>query len=184
MPNIKVIIGGIIAAALAIFISKRVSAEQQFDPWQYDTDSDGIISMSEYLAALHDFTLEKITQEQLDAVKLLWEGEPEPEPEPVFYMPPTMDVVISGDGEIAGLYWNCAFSVLITNNGEVAGTQLLAWTDFAENNRSYSITLEPGETYLWTLSQWVNFRTVTSVTMYLQGNWAENNESTGVAQLV
>ena len=100
-----------------------------------------------------------------------------------FYMPAQMEVVVT-NGDIAGMYWNCVFSVLITNKGDAPGTYTINWWDSVDViTGSRQITLQPSESYLWQLSQWVDFRRLASYIMTLQGGWEGDNLSIGEATI-
>ena len=65
----KVIVGGlVIGGIIAGLVIAGKQTEAAFDPWSYDKDGDGYISMSEALAAVHDAVYGKITQAQAEAV--------------------------------------------------------------------------------------------------------------------
>lgn len=104
-----------------------------------------------------------------------------------FYMPPQIEVKIT-DGTILDMYWNCEFSVAITNSGNALGTYtILATGGYAAEpvHRQWTqrITLNPGETYVWKASQWVDFRRISYYKFTLLGDWQGNNYSEGVARL-
>ena len=45
-----------------------------FDPWSYDFNRDGVIGRAEYLQAVSDYFALKITKEQVEQVRALYEG--------------------------------------------------------------------------------------------------------------
>lgn len=99
-----------------------------------------------------------------------------------FFMPPEMEVRVT-DGTILGMYWTCEFSVLITNQGDAPGTHTINWWDNAGViSGSRKITLQPGESYTWHLSQWVDFRRISTYIMNLSGDWEQDNFSQGIAR--
>lgn len=108
--------------------------------------------------------------------------------EPEFYMPAEMNVKVT-DGTILGMYWTCEFSVTITNKGNAPGTHTIEWWDnCGVVGGSRTITLQPGESYSWGYSGWVDFRRlpgdygVSQYTMWLSGDWEANNISSGTAK--
>lgn len=110
--------------------------------------------------------------------------EPEVPPELVnVYMPPKMDVSITGDGDILGMYWQCNFKCPITNMTAVSLTTTIAWEDNVEVNvGSKEIVLTPYGSYEWSLSQLVDFRRVPVYQIELVGDWPEDNRSVGTAK--
>jgi hypothetical protein len=107
------------------------------------------------------------------------EAPPEEQPAADFYMPATMVVSVT-DGQILDMYWNCSVSLTITNHGPVQGTQRVRFWDSVGNlDTTIPITLEPGQTYVFTHSQFVDFRRLPTYTVYAEGDWPQNNKSTG-----
>ena len=115
----------------------------------------------------------------LGAKKL--EPEPEPEPEAQFYMPPKFTrAEITSRWEMPPYYYVMNFECPITNKGDAVETQTIV----VGNNHpdeltpwSFSLTLNPGETYLWKHFQ----NAIWPMTFYLQGDWEVNNYSEGVS---
>jgi hypothetical protein len=104
---------------------------------------------------------------------------PIPPPVAKFYMPPTMEAKIVEIWTMWPYYYRVNYRCEITNQGDVPGTQIIT----VSNNRpdwlepwSFSITLAPGETYVWSYSQLA----VSPLTFYLDGDWQGNNHSVGV----
>ena len=99
-----------------------------------------------------------------------------------FYMPPEMEVKVT-NGSYMGMYWLCEFSVPITNKGEEAATHILTWRDSVEmEGHTQEITLAPGETYIWSHSQYIDFRRIPEYSLWLSGDWEGNNNSQGIAR--
>jgi len=102
-----------------------------------------------------------------------------------FYMPAQIDVKVE-DGTILDMYWNCIFTVPISNVGDAPGKQrihVIAITD-GEVHRDYTqeISLQPGQTYLWELKQWVDFRRLSYYKVTISGDWEADNYAEGVAR--
>jgi hypothetical protein len=108
------------------------------------------------------------------------------EPTPWFYMPGQIDVRIE-DGTILDMYWKCTFSLPIINAGGAPGKHVIAVRGVYDGqlHRDYTqeISLNPGETYIWKLEQWVDFRRLSYYRVTLTGDWEANNYAEGVAQL-
>lgn len=101
-----------------------------------------------------------------------------------FDMPPNMDVAVTGDGQILDMYWNCHVSLIITNRGTAAGTKNVRFWDSVNNyDQTISITLEPGQEYAFSHDQWVDFRRLSTYTVYARGDWSGNNESVGECKI-
>lgn len=82
------------------------------------------------------------------------------------------------NGTILGMYWDCRVTCPITNNGKGPGTHTIhVWDSVGNLNRYIDITLQPGETYHWTHSQWINFRHIGTYIIWLEGDWINNNAS-------
>lgn len=97
-----------------------------------------------------------------------------------FYMPPNMTINIT-DGSILGMYWNCEAELLIRNTSQIKGIHTVRfWDSEGVIDYTKSLTLAPGEEYVWTRSQWVDFNQIPKFTMYAQGDWVSNNYSEGV----
>ena len=62
----------ILIVALMLLWRQRQKAMLSFDPWSYDSDGDGVISISDYLAAVNDWKQGVITEQQAEQVKVLW----------------------------------------------------------------------------------------------------------------
>ena len=110
--------------------------------------------------------------------------EPPPEEQPPpgaeFYMPATMAVLVTGDGQILDRYWNCHVSLPITNRGVGKGTQKVRFWDSVGNfDVTQSITLEPGGQYIFSHDQWIDFNQLSAYTVYAEGDWPENYHSVG-----
>jgi len=98
----------------------------------------------------------------------------------LFYMPSEMAVSVTGDGEILGMYWDCAVALTITNIGQGSGVQTVHFWDSVGNlDTTHQITLGPGETYQFSHSQWVDFRRISVYEVYAQGDWEGDNYSVG-----
>ena len=105
-----------------------------------------------------------------------------------FYMPSRMEVIVT-DGSILDMYWNCEFSCQITNKGTGIGTHTIIWYDnVGVRYETAVITLNPGQSYLWKISQWVRFDLlprdygVYAYIITLEGDWEGNNISIGEAR--
>ena len=70
----RIIVFGTLAASLtAIYlIGRRIKEIDQFDPWDYDLDGDGVISMDELEAAEQDWLAGVITRSQYLEVLALY----------------------------------------------------------------------------------------------------------------
>ena len=106
---------------------------------------------------------------------------------PKFYMPGTMTVKIT-NGTILDMYWNCVFSVQITNKGDAPGTSKITATggysaEPIHRQWAEKVTLNPGEAYTWKASQWVDFRRTSWYKFTLVGDWVGDNYSEGIARL-
>ena len=89
---------------------------------------------------------------------------------------------VTGQWDMSPYYYICDFECPITNLGpEQAAAEIVITSDpmFSDGNPKYQqLTLEPGETYLW---KWTQLTTMLPFTMYLVGDWPENNHSQGTA---
>ena len=99
-----------------------------------------------------------------------------------FYMPPKMEAVASGPDPEFLNYYNMLFQCPITNKGNNTETHTIKWWGSHPDapTGSREITLAPGETYVWEHQQYA----MILITYYLEGDWAENNRSIGVPELV
>jgi hypothetical protein len=105
----------------------------------------------------------------------------------LFYMPGKMEVKVT-DGTILDMYWNCEFSVLITNLGNAPATHTIEVTgswdqEPAHRQWTEKNALNPGESYVWKASQWIDFRRASFYRFTLAGDWEADNYSEGVARL-
>ncbi|MDD4985543.1 MAG: hypothetical protein PHQ43_07095 [Dehalococcoidales bacterium] len=103
-----------------------------------------------------------------------------------FVMPLQINVEVTGDGQILDMYWDCRFSVPVTNQGQAPGTHTLAIVGLVDGqpHRQWNqvIPLNPGETYLWSASQWIDFRRVSVYKFMVTGDWAGSNYAEGTAR--
>jgi len=187
----------VIGAVVGIWLLKK-SAE--FDPWIYDSDKDDYINQSEVLKAINDWKQGKLTREQVDTIVIMWKNnikrgemipiptpEPEPEPEPQydkFYISSMKASVVGDDPTIR----NCLFEATIINNGNKIGTHNITYNgsysgDPNHRQGTISITLNPGESYIWKQSQFINPSMISWYKFTLQGDWIGDNYSSGVAQV-
>lgn len=123
----------------------------------------------------------------LSALLLLLGRKAETKPGAKFYMS-AMTVEVT-DGFIFDMYWRCKFSATVTNRGTDLGTYTLTGKDnLAEEwggPRTWgpqSITLAPGQSYIWSVWYDIDFRNVPSPYSWeLFGDWETNNHSRGDA---
>ena len=106
---------------------------------------------------------------------------PIPVAEAEFYMPAEFTKAkITDRWTMRPYYYVMEFECPITNKGDAEGTHtIFVGNDHPDELEPWAIevTLEPGETYLWTHWQLA----VWPMTFYLEGDWEENNYSEGVA---
>lgn len=100
-----------------------------------------------------------------------------PPPQARFHMPSTMEVSCKLSSYGNGMYRIQTYSCLITNRGDAPGTHTINWwSDHPDApTGSRTITLNPGETYNWTHTQWATML----LTYYLEGDWEGDNVSSG-----
>ncbi|GAI75680.1 unnamed protein product, partial [marine sediment metagenome] len=78
-------------------------------------------------------------------------------------------------------YTVCEVWVDITNHGDGSGTQIVhIWDSVGNVDINITVTLEPGETYTWHRSQWIDFSRLPSYVVWAQGDWVENNYSRAI----
>ena len=97
-------------------------------------------------------------------------------------MPSQVEVEVT-NGSYMSMYWMCEFSIPITNKGEEATTHVLTWRDSVEmEERTQEITLAPGQTYMWSHSQYIDFRRIDEYSVWLSGDWESYKVSAGTAR--
>ncbi len=98
-----------------------------------------------------------------------------------FYMPSTMEIWIDHQIIVGYYYHRITFKVLITNVGNAPATYTVErhifWNGNEFSSGQDSITLAPGESYLWSKTVDVDFSRCSTCTAELYGNWPENNRS-------
>jgi len=98
-----------------------------------------------------------------------------------FYLPPTFTKAkITEQWQMPPYYYVMQFECPITNKGGSTGTHTIT----VSNNHpgdlppwTFQVTLAPGQTYLWTYSQFA----IWPMTFYLAGDWVRDNHSEGAA---
>jgi len=103
-----------------------------------------------------------------------------------FYMPSEItDISIREHDVLEWHYHEATYRLPITNKGGATGTYELEWKhdydgiDIA-GVRKATITLGPGETYVWSDKMSIDFSRAHQGRVRLYGAWPENNYSVGI----
>jgi hypothetical protein len=120
------------------------------------------------------------------ASKAAGDGNGEPDPGQPYHlvMPASMDVAISGNGQVMGMYWDVTFSLVISNPSSVPVTgQVRFYDNYNIRNFTKPITAPAFGEYRWSIITQVDFRQVPQYIMTAEGEWDGDNTSVGVARL-
>lgn len=97
---------------------------------------------------------------------------------PQFYMPAGMRKAMYPTIEP---YTVCEVWCDINNKGDAPGTRNVhIWDSVGNVDFTMEVTLQPGETYTWHRTQWIDFSRISRYWVKAQGDWIGNNYSEAI----